>query len=105
MKGTTRIMLALDKKLAGKRNEAKVKRLEKGIEVALANAEEQKAKAEDRLDNLIENFNVDTDIQPFIQDVSRALHSKDEAESAIKQLKRIQTYLFEEMDIPEDSEK
>lgn len=105
MKGTTRIMLALDKKLTGKRNEAKVKRLEKGIEVALANAEEQKAKAEDRLDNLIENFNVDTDIQPFIQDVSRALYSKDEAESAIKQLKRIQAYLFEDMDIPEDSEK
>lgn len=104
MKGT-RIMLALNKKLAGKRNEAKVNRLQKGIEVALANAEEQKAKAEDRLDSLIENFNVDTDIRPFIQDVSRALYSKDEAESAIKQLKRINTYLFEDMDTPEDSEK
>jgi Tfp pilus assembly protein PilO len=104
MKGT-RIMLALNKKLAGKRNEAKINRLQKVIEVALANAEEQKAKAEDRLDSLIENFNVDTDIQPFIQDVSRALYSKDEAESAIKQLKRINTYLFEDMDIPEDSEK
>ena len=31
--------------------------------------------------------------------------NKDEAESAIKQLKRINTYLFEDMDIPEDSEK
>lgn len=105
MTGTTRIMLALNKKLAGKRNEAKINRLQKGIEVALANAEEQKAKAEDRLDSLIENFNVDVDIQPFIQDISKALYSKDDAESAIKQLKRIQAYLFEEMSIPEDSEK
>lgn len=102
---STRIMLALNKKLAGKRNEAKISRLRKGIEVALANAEEQKAKAEDELDSLIEDFNVDTDIQPFIQDVSKTLYSKDEAESAIKQLKRINTYLFESMDIPEDSEK
>ena len=101
----SRIMLALQKKLACKQNESKVKRLGKGIEIALCNAEEQVARAEDRLDNLIENFNVDTDIQPFIQDVSRALYSKDEAESAIKQLKRIQAYLFEELDIPEDSEK
>lgn len=105
MIGTTRIMLALNKKLAGKRNEAKINRLQKGIEVALANAEEQKAKAEDRLDSLIENFNIDVDIQPFIQDISKALYSKDDAESAIKQLKRIQAYLFEEMSIPEDSEK
>lgn len=106
MKGTsTRIMLALNKKLAGKRNEAKINRLQKGIEVALANAEEQKAKAEDRLDNLIENFNVETEVSTFIQDVSKALYNKDEAESAIKQLKRINTYLFEDMDIPEDSEK
>lgn len=104
MKGT-RIMLALNKKLAGKRNEAKINRLQKGIEVALANAEEQKAKAEDKLDSLIENFNVETEVSTFIQDVSRALYSKDEADSAIKQLKRINTYLFEDMDVPEDSEK
>lgn len=98
-------MLALQKKLSGKRNDAKIKRLQKGIEVALANAEEQKAKAEDSLDSLIENFNVETDIQSFIQDISKALYSKDDAESAISQLKRIQTYLFEELDVPEDSEK
>lgn len=104
MKGT-RIMLALNKKLAGKRNEAKINRLQKGIEVALANAEEQKAKAEDRLDSLIENFNVETDISSFIQNVSKALYNKDDAETAIKQLKRINTYLFEDMDVPEDSEK
>lgn len=104
MKGT-RIMLALNKKLAGKRNDAKINRLQKGIEVALANAEEQKAKAEDSLDSLIENFNVETDIQFFIQNVSKALYSKDDAESAISQLKRIQAYLFEELDIPKDSEK
>ena len=103
MKGT-RIMLALNKKLAGKRNDAKINRLQKGIEVALANAEEQKAKAEDSLDSLIENFNVETDIQSFIQDVSRALYSKDDAESAIKQLKRINTYLFQELDV-EDTDR
>lgn len=101
----TRIMLALQKKLSGKRNDAKIKRLQKGIEVALANAEEQKAKAEDSLDSLIENFNVETDIQSFIQDISKALYSKDDAESAISQLKRIQTYLFEELDVSKDSEK
>lgn len=101
----TRIMLALNKKLAGKRNDAKINRLQKGIAVALANAEEQKAKAEDSLDSLTENFNVETDIQSFIQEVSKALYSKDDAESAIKQLERIQAYLFEELDIPEGSEK
>ena len=104
MKGT-RIMLALQKKLTCKQNEAKVKRLEKGIEIALCNAEEQVARAEDKLSNLTQNFDVDTDVPTFIKEVSSALYNKDEAETAIKQCKRIQAYLFEELDIPEDSEK
>lgn len=101
----SRIILALQKKLACKQNEAKVKRLEKGIEIATCNAEEQVARAEDKLDNLIQNFDVDTDVPTFIKEVSLAMYSKDEAETAIKQLKRIQAYLFEELDVPEDSEK
>lgn len=104
MKGT-RIMLALQKKLACKQNKAKVKRLEKGIEIALCNAEERVACAEDKLSNLTQNFDVDTDVPTFIKEVSSAMYSKDEAESAIKQLKRIQAYLFEELEVPEDSEK
>lgn len=104
MKGT-RIMLALQKKLTCKQNEAKVKRLEKGIEIALCNAEEKEACAEDKLNNLTQNFDVDTDVSTFIKEVSSALFSKDEADTAIKQLKRIQAYLFEVLDVPEDSEK
>lgn len=100
-----RIMLALQKKLACKQNEAKIKRLRKGIEVALANAEEQVAKAEDTLETLTQNFDVDTDVQDFIKNVSKAIYAKDEAESAIEQLKRINEYLFEELEVsdaPED---
>ena len=97
-----RIMLALKKKLSCKQNEAKIKRLRKGIEVALANAEEKVAHAEDTLDNLIQNFNVDTDIPSFIKDASKALYEHDDAESAITQLKRISDYLFEELDESEE---
>lgn len=98
MRGT-RIMLALEKKLSCRQNDAKIKRLQKGIEVSLANAEEQVASAEDRLENFIQGFNVDTDIQTFLTDVSKALYEKDEAQSAIDQLKRIESHLFEELDV------
>lgn len=101
----TRIMLALTKKLACKQNEAKVKRLRKGIEVALANAEEKMACADDALDSLIQNFNIDTDIQQFIKDVSRAMYQKDDADSAITQLRRINDYLFEELEMPDAPEE
>lgn len=103
----TRIMLALKKKLSCRQNDAKVKRLQKGIEIALANAEEKVATAEDELDKLIQNFNVDTDVQSFIRDISMAMYDKDEAVSAIEQLKRINDYLFEELDLsdaPTDAE-
>lgn len=95
----SRIMLALKKKLSCRQNDAKIKRLQKGIEVSLANAEEKVASAEDKLENLIQGFNVDTDIQTFLSDVSKALYEKDEAQSAIDQLKRIESHLFEELDV------
>lgn len=101
----SRIMLALKKKLACKQNEAKVKRLVKGLEIATMNAEEKAAKAEDTLDKLIQGFNVETDIQSFIEGISKAMYQKDEAESAIEQLKRINDYLFEEMDIDDTPEE
>ena len=91
-------MLALKKKLTCRQNEAKLKRLQKGIEVALANAEEQQASAEDELDTLVQNFDVETDIQDFVKDISKAMYAKDEAEEAIAQLHRIQEYLFEELE-------
>lgn len=98
-------MLALQKKLNCRQNEAKVKRLVKGLEIATVNAEEKAAKAEDTLDKLIQGFNVETDIQSFIEGISKAMYQKDEAESAIEQLKRINDYLFEEMDIDDAPEE
>lgn len=104
MKGS-RIMLALKKKLACKQNQAKIKRLQKGIEVALANAEEKVACAEDALDTLVQNFDVDTDVPEFIKAVSKAMYEKDEATSAIEQLDRISKYLFEELEVSDTSEE
>ena len=104
MKGS-RIMLALKKKLACKQNQAKIKRLQKGIEVALANAEEKVVCAEDALDTLIQNFDIDTDVPEFIKKVSKAMYEKDEATSAIEQLERISKYLFEELEVSDASEK
>lgn len=101
----TRIMLALQKKLDCRQNEAKVKRVKKAIEVARVNAEEGVAKAEDDLDNLVKNFDKDTEVQDFVQDISRALYAKDEATTAIAQLERVEKFLFEELDIPEASEE
>ena len=98
----SRIILALKKKLTCKQNQAKIKRLQKGIDVAIANAEEKMASAEDELDNLIQNFEVNTDVQDFIKLVSKAMFEKDDAESAIAQLQRIEEYLFEELDATEE---
>lgn len=100
----TRIMLALQKKLDCRQNEAKVKRVRKAIEVARANAEEQVAQAEDELDTIVQNFDKDTDVSEFIQNISRAMYVKDEANTAITQLERVEKFLFEELDI-QDEEK
>lgn len=104
---TCRIMLALQEKLKCRQNEAKVNRVKKVIEVARANAEEKIASAEDELDKLVQGFTTDTDVQKFIQDTSRALYAKDQAEEAINQLDRVEKYLFEELDdtdVPEEQQ-
>lgn len=101
----TRIMLALQKKLDCRQNEAKVKRVKKAIEVARANAEEQVAQAEDELDAIIQDFNKDTDVQKFVQDVSKAMYAADEATTAIAQLERVEKFLFEELDVPDVPEE
>ena len=100
----SRIMLALKKKLVCKQNAAKIKRLRKGIEVATVNAEERVAAAEDKLDDLIQKFDVDTDVSSFIKSVSKAMYEADEAKSAIDQLERISKYLFEELEVPKEQE-
>lgn len=100
----SRILLALQCKLSDKRNEAKVKRVKKAIEVAISNAEEKVVIAEDNLDTLIQNLDSDTDVQQFIRDVSTALYTKDEAQSAIEQLNRVNDYLFEEITVPEEQQ-
>lgn len=102
---TTRIMLALQKKLDCRQNEAKVKRVRKAIEVARANAEEQVARAEDALDAIIQNFNKDTDVQSFVQEVSKAMYAEDKASTAIAQLDRVEKYLFEELEVPDAPEE
>lgn len=101
----TRIMLALAKKLACKQNEAKVNRVKKALEVARANAEEKLAQAEDRRDDIIQNFNKDTDVQDFIQEVSRAIYAGDEAKEAIAQIERVEEFLFEELEVPDTPEE
>lgn len=73
------------------------------IAVSKANAEEKKAQAEDKLHNLLQDFNKDTDVTDFIQDVSRAMFAQEEAEAAITQLKKVESYLFEELDEPEEA--
>jgi len=98
-----RIMLALQKKLNCRQNEAKIKRVKKAIEVAIANAEEQKACAEDKLEDLVQNFNADTNVSSFVQQISRAMFAQEEAEGAIAQLKKVDSYLFEELDEPEEA--
>lgn len=102
---TTRIMLALQKKLDCRQNVAKEKRVRKAIEVARANAEEQVAQAEDALDNIIQNFDKDTDVQSFIQDVSKAMYAADTAKTAIAQLERVEDFLFEELEVPDVPEE
>ena len=97
-----RIMLALLDKLECKQNEAKVKRVKKCIEVATINAEEKMAKADDTLNKILSDFDVDSDSQNLISDISEALTQKDEAQAEIDQLKRIEKYLFEELDEPEE---
>lgn len=97
-----RIMLALLDKLECKQNEAKVKRVKKCIEVATINAEEKMAKADDTLNKILSDFDVDSDSQNLISDISDALTQKDDAQAEIDQLKRIEKYLFEELDEPEE---
>lgn len=96
----TRIMLALQKKLNCRQNEAKEKRVKMAIAVSKANAEEKKAQAEDKLNNLLRDFNKDTDATDFIQKVSKAMFAQDEAEAAIAQLNKVETYLFEQIEEP-----
>lgn len=97
-----RIMLALLDKLECKQNEAKVKRVKKCIEVATINAEEKMAKADDTLNKILSDFDVDSDSQDLISDISEALTQRDDAQAEIDQLKRIEKYLFEELDEPEE---
>lgn len=97
-----RIMLALMNKLECKQNDAKVKRVKKCLEVATINAEEKIAKAEDTLNKLLSDFDVDSDAQKLISDISEALTQRDDAQAEIDQLKRIEKYLFEELDEPEE---
>ena len=97
-----RIMLALMNKLECKQNDAKVKRIKKCLEVAIVNSEEKMAKADDALNKLLSDFDVDSDPQDLISDISDALVEKDDAQAEIDQLKRIEKYLFEELDEPEE---
>ena len=97
-----RIMLALMIKLECKQNEAKVKRIKKSIEVATINAEEKIAKADDTLNKLLNDFDVDSDAGDLISSISEAFTEKDDAQAEIEQLKRIEKYLFEELDEPEE---
>lgn len=97
-----RIMLALMNKLECKQNEAKVKRIKKCIEVAVINSEEKMAKADDTLNKLLSDFDVDSDAGDLISGISEALTEKDDAQAEIEQLKRIEKYLFEELDEPEE---
>ena len=97
-----RIMLALMDKLECKQNDSKVKRVKKCLEVATVNSEEKMAKADDALNKLLSDFNVDSDVQDLISDISKALNERDDAQAEIDQLKRIEQYLFEEIDEPEE---
>lgn len=97
-----RIMLALMNKLECKQNDAKVKRIKKCLEVAIVNSEEKMAKADDTLNKLLNDFDVDSDAADLISDISDALTEKDDAQAEIDQLKRIEQYLFEELDEPEE---
>lgn len=101
----TRIMLALQKKLSCRQNEAKEKRVKMAIAVAKANAEEKEAQAEDSLNKLLQDFDKDTDVSDFLQDVSNAIFAQDEAASAIEQLNRVEGYLFEMVDEPEEPQE
>jgi GTP1/Obg family GTP-binding protein len=101
----TRIMLALANKLACRQNEAKVKRVQKALEVAKTNAEEQAAQAADALDEVIQNFNKDSDVQELIQDISDAMCAADEAAETIAQLEKIEKFLFEELEVPDMPEE
>ena len=93
-------MLALQKKLNCHQNETKEKRVKMAIAVSKANAEEKKAQAEDKLNNLLQDFDKDTDVTDFIQDVSRTMFAQEEAEAAIAQLNKVEKYLFEQIDEP-----
>lgn len=97
-----RILLALEKKLPCRQNEAKVKRIQKAIEVAKANAEEDLAQATDTLEDLMQNIDKDTDVQDIIQKISDAMYDADQAKEAIEQLDRVNNFLFEELEEPED---
>ena len=98
----SRILLALEKKLSCRQNEAKVKRIQKAIEVAKANAEEDLAQATDTLEDIMQNIDKDTDVQDIIQKISDAMYDADVAKEAIEQLDRINNFLFEELDEPEE---
>lgn len=100
-----RIMLALMDKLECKQNEAKVKRVKKSIEVATINAEEKMAKADDTLNKLLSDFDVDSDAGELISGISEALIQRDDAQAEIDQLKRIEQYLFENIEVTEEEEK
>ena len=97
-----RILLALEKKLSCRQNQAKVNRIQKAIEVAKANAEEDLAQATDTLEDLMQNIDKDTDVQSFIKEISDAMYDADQAKEAIEQLDRINNFLFEELDESEE---
>ena len=97
-----RILLALTDKLECLQNKAKIKRIQKCIEVATINAEEKMARADDTLNSIVKDFTVDSDVQEFITDISKALCEKDDAKAEIDQLKRVEQFLFEELDESEE---
>jgi len=98
----SRILLALTDKLECLQNKAKIKRIQKCIEVATINAEEKMARADDTLNSIVKDFTVDSDVQEFITGISKVLCEKDDAKAEIDQLKRVEQFLFEELEEPKE---
>lgn len=96
-----RILAIFNNKLDEIKKERRIKRIMRSIDIAMDNAEEQKESINDKISSLADALITDEDSNEVIQRLSDQFDALEEQDAIISRLKRIKSYLEEDIDVKE----
>lgn len=96
-----RILAILNSKMDSIKKERKMKRLFRAIDICSDNAEEAIEQISNKIDDLADTLSTTDDLNKFVQNLSDLIGEKEEQMLIIERLKKVKSYLEEDIDVPE----